>query len=92
MSLEGFIILLVISGICGAIAQSLVGHGRGGCLASVALGFIGAMIGGVLYRKLGLPEPFLVPIGDRPFPILWSIIGASLFVALLALLSGRAAN
>jgi hypothetical protein len=30
-----------------------------------------------------------VTVGDRSFPVVWSIIGAALFVAVLALISGR---
>jgi len=37
-----------------------------------------------------LPELLLVTIDNHPFPILWSIIGASLFVALVHLVSGGA--
>jgi len=92
MSLLEFLILLLISGVCGSIAQSLVGGSRRGCLVSIALGFIGAMIGVWLSRRLGFPELFVIQLGDRQFPVIWSIIGASLFVAVLALLSGRAAD
>ena len=90
MSLLEFLVLLLISGICGSIAQSLVGGTRSGCLVSI--GFIGAMIGVWLSRRLGFPELFVIQLGDQQFPIVWSIIGASLFVAVLALLSGRAAD
>ena len=40
-------------------------------------------------RALKLPEPLVVSIGRHPFPILWSIIGAALFVALIHLVSRR---
>jgi uncharacterized membrane protein YeaQ/YmgE (transglycosylase-associated protein family) len=56
---------------------------------STALGFIGALIGPWIARQLNLAEPFVVNIGGQPFPILWSIIGAALFVALLHLISRR---
>jgi len=36
-----------------------------------------------------LPELFVVNVEHRPFPIVWSIIGASVFVAFMHLLSGR---
>ena len=39
--------------------------------------------------KLSLPEPFMVTIGGHPFPVLWSIIGAALFVAIIHLVSRR---
>jgi hypothetical protein len=42
----------------------------------------------VLAQHLRLPELLIVTVDGRPFPILWSIIGASLFVAILQLLSG----
>jgi uncharacterized membrane protein YeaQ/YmgE (transglycosylase-associated protein family) len=85
MTILEFIVLLVIAGICGSIAQSLVGVSRGGCLASIALGFIGALLGVFIARKMDLPELFSIDIGGEKFPILWSIIGASLFAAVLSL-------
>jgi uncharacterized membrane protein YeaQ/YmgE (transglycosylase-associated protein family) len=71
------------------VGKSLGGGGRGGLLVSTALGFIGALLGPWLAGQLGLPEPFMLQIGSESFPIVWSIIGAALFVALLHLLSGR---
>lgn len=89
MTLVEFLLLLLIAGVCGGIAQALVGGARGGCLASIALGFIGAVLGSYLGRQLGLPELFTVTIGARGFPIVWTIIGAALFAALLSLMTGR---
>lgn len=85
MGLFEFLILLLVAGICGAIGQSLAGFTRGGCLASIALGFIGALLGSWLARSLDLPEMFAIDVGGQPFPIVWSIIGATLFVAVLSL-------
>lgn len=87
MGLVEFVILLVIAGVCGSIAQALVGVSRGGCLVSIALGFIGALLGTWLAREAGLPEMISINVGDRPFPIIWSIIGAALFAAVLSLIS-----
>ncbi len=89
MSLTGLIILLLIALVCGAIGKALVGVGRGGLITTTALGFIGALVGPWLATQLGLSEPFMLKVGGESFPILWSIIGAALFVALLHLLSGR---
>lgn len=85
MTLLEFLLLLLVAGICGGIGQSLAGYSRGGCLAAIALGFIGALLGMWIAGALGLPEMFAVSIGGQPFPILWSIIGAALFVAVLSL-------
>ncbi len=82
-----FLVLLVIAGICGSIAQAIAGVSRGGCLVSIALGFIGALLGAAIARKAGFPGLLVVQIGDKPFPILWSIIGAALFAAVLSLIS-----
>lgn len=89
MTLPEFIILLIVAGICGSIARGLAGNTRGGCLVSIALGFIGALLGGKIAAMLGLPEIFAVSFGGRDYPIVWSIIGASIFVAILGLLTGR---
>ena len=87
MDLWSLLILLLVAGICGAIGQAIVGYSRGGCLVSIALGFIGALLGMWLAGALGLPELFAVNIGGKNFPIIWSIIGSALFVAILSLIT-----
>jgi uncharacterized membrane protein YeaQ/YmgE (transglycosylase-associated protein family) len=87
MTVMEFIVLLVIAGVCGAVAQSLVAYSHGGCLVAIALGFIGALLGTWLARALALPDIFTISVGGHDFPIIWSIIGASLFAGLLSLLS-----
>jgi uncharacterized membrane protein YeaQ/YmgE (transglycosylase-associated protein family) len=83
MSIGGFLLLLIVAGICGAIAQSVVGYSHGGCLVCIVLGFIGALLGSWLAGLMSLPEPFMIQISGKNFPVLWSIIGAVLFVAIL---------
>ena len=89
MTLSELLIMLLIAGICGSIARQLTRGTRGGCLASIALGFIGALLGTLLARQLGLPELLAIRVGDQQFPIIWSIIGAALFSAVLGFLTGR---
>jgi uncharacterized membrane protein YeaQ/YmgE (transglycosylase-associated protein family) len=89
IQLSTLLLLILIAAICGAVGKAIAGGTRGGIVVSIVLGFIGALLGPFLARKLGLPEPFLVNIGGHPFPVLWAIIGAALFVALLHLLSHR---
>src|SRR5262245_10223419 len=57
------------------------------CLVSIALGFIGALLGMWIARAMSLPEPVPVEIGGASFPVVWSIIGAALFVAIISLIS-----
>ena len=89
MTLIELLVLLLVAGVCGALGQAISGFSRGGCIVSIALGFIGALIGMWLARSLGLPEPFPVIIGGRAFPVVWSIIGSALFVAVIGLLTRR---
>lgn len=89
MSLIDLLILLLVAGVCGALGQAISGFSRGGCLVSIALGFIGAIIGMWLARSFHLPELFAIRIGDTTFPIVWSIIGATIFVAIIGLLTRR---
>jgi uncharacterized membrane protein YeaQ/YmgE (transglycosylase-associated protein family) len=89
LTVPGLIVLIVIAAICGAVGKALAGGARGGLLVSIALGFIGALFGPWIARQLGLAEPFVLHLSGQTFPILWSIIGAAMFVALLHLLSGR---
>jgi len=89
MTVLDVIVLLLIAGVCGAIGQAISGFSRGGCLVSIALGFIGAVLGMWLSRQLGLPELFSVHIGSTNFPIVWSIIGSALFVAIISLVTRR---
>ena len=81
--------LLLVAAVAGALGQAIVGYSAGGCLVSIALGFVGALIGTWLRTELGLPEPFPVEIQGQTFSLIWAIIGAALFVAVISLVSGR---
>jgi len=87
MTLLDLLILLLVAGLCGALGQAIAGYSRGGCLVSIALGFVGALLGMWLARMMGLPELIPVNIGGTSFPIVWSIIGSALFVAIIALIT-----
>jgi uncharacterized membrane protein YeaQ/YmgE (transglycosylase-associated protein family) len=89
MTLLDLLLLLLIAGVCGALGQAIAGYSRGGCLVSIALGFVGALLGLWLARLMQLPELFPVRIGTTSFPIIWSIVGSALFVAVLALITRR---
>ena len=62
------LLLLVIAGICGAIGEAIAGFSHLGRLSSVALGFIGALLGSWLTRTLELPEIFSLKIGEMRYP------------------------
>ena len=89
LNIESLIILLIVGGLVGLIAQRIVGYSRGGCLTSIALGFIGALIGTWAVKQFNLPEVYVLKIGHTSFPIVWAIIGAVVLVAILGLLKRR---
>jgi len=89
MTVIEFLLLILVAGICGAAGQALAGYSRGGCLGSTAVGFVGALLGSWIARSLGWSEILAVNIGGNSFPIVWSIVGAALFVAVLGLLTRR---
>jgi len=89
MSFLDIVILLVIAGITGSISRSLVGFDKGGCLLSVAVGFIGALIGTWLARELSFLDIYSFEIRGITYPVVWSLIGAVLFTALLSLISPK---
>jgi hypothetical protein len=85
------LILLVIMGICGAIAVLLLGFSPRGVmimLFSIITGTIGAALGGWLKAILRLPDFFPIKVGTIRFDVLLTFICALLVVGLLQLLLG----
>jgi uncharacterized membrane protein YeaQ/YmgE (transglycosylase-associated protein family) len=89
ISIFGLLVLLVIAAVCGSIGQAIAGSSRGGLFVSIALGFIGGLLGSWIAGMLRLPEPFMLTIEGHSIPILWSIIGATLFVLAVHMFSRR---
>jgi uncharacterized membrane protein YeaQ/YmgE (transglycosylase-associated protein family) len=87
MSIVDLLFFLLIAGIIGAVGQSIAGYSVGGCLISVILGYAGALLGGWLARNLGLPDLLNLNVGGTSFPVIWSVIGSSLLVAVVGLLT-----
>jgi len=87
MNVIDFLLLLLIAGVCGSLAQAIAGYSHGGCLVAIALGFIGALLGSWAATKLNLPEPLMVNVRGHNFPVVWSIVGAALFSAVLGLIN-----
>jgi uncharacterized membrane protein YeaQ/YmgE (transglycosylase-associated protein family) len=89
MSILGFIVLLIVAAVVGSIGQAIAGYSPGGCLVSIIMGFVGAVIGVWLASTLRLPEIFVLNIDGQPFPVVWAIIGAALFAAILGVFARR---
>ncbi len=89
MNLWSFLLLLLIAFIAGSLGASIAQRKGLGCLAYIALGFIGAMLGAYLQQKFELPEPLLLRIGSRNFPLVLSILTSAVFVAVISGLSKK---
>jgi uncharacterized membrane protein YeaQ/YmgE (transglycosylase-associated protein family) len=89
LTLPGLLFLLLIAAVCGAVGRAIAGEIRGGLVVSIAVGFVGALLGPWVAAQMKLPEPFMLHVSGQSFPVLWSIIGAALFVALIHLISRR---
>jgi uncharacterized membrane protein YeaQ/YmgE (transglycosylase-associated protein family) len=86
MSLETFLLWLVVGLIAGWLASAVVGGGFG-LLGDIVVGIVGAFVGGLIFRALGVGTPF----GGLAGTIFVAFIGA--IVLLLALrLIRRATN
>ena len=84
MTLMEAVALLAIAFVCGAIGQAVAGVSKRGCFATIALGFIGALLGRIVAEKFGLPSIFDLDIGGNPFPVVWSILFSAAFVAIIS--------
>jgi uncharacterized membrane protein YeaQ/YmgE (transglycosylase-associated protein family) len=93
MDLLQLLILLVIAGICGAVAELIVGFSPPGLhvmLVSIIIGVIGAFIGAWIAGTLNLPPITEIRVGTIRLNLLYTIIGSTLLLVLLqALRSGR---
>jgi uncharacterized membrane protein YeaQ/YmgE (transglycosylase-associated protein family) len=77
MTLGSFLVLLVIAGVCGTIGRVLARYSNIGCIGSIALGFIGALLGTWISHHLHLPELLTIQVGHERFPIVWSIVASA---------------
>ena len=74
----GLLSWIIVGGLAGLLAQSLMGGGRSGCLMTVLLGVVGAFIGGFVMSLLGY--------GGVNGISIWSIVVATIgAVVLLAI-------
>ena len=87
MSPLGFLVLLIVAAVCGALGQAIAGYSVGGCLISIVVGYIGAFLGVWIARQFGFPQFFVITIDGEPFPIVWSIIGSAILAVIVGLLS-----
>lgn len=82
MSLISLFVLLFVAAICGSLGSAIAGYTSRGCLMNVVLGLAGAIIGTWLSQLIHIRDF----IYFKGIPIIWSIIGAAIFVAIVSAL------
>ena len=83
-TVPSFVVTIIIAALCGAVAQLVVGFTRGGCITSLVVGLIGAILGSWLAGQLHMPAILAIAGID----IIWTIIGAAILTAALTLIMG----
>ena len=87
-SLAGLISWIIIGLVCGAVARSVLpGRAGGGWLTSLAVGVIGALIGGYIGRHY-----FGASTNENIFDVgtwLWAFLGSLLVLAIWGAVAGR---
>jgi uncharacterized membrane protein YeaQ/YmgE (transglycosylase-associated protein family) len=81
------LVLLLVAAVAGALGQAISGYSLGGCLVSSGVGLIGALVGAWVAGALGLPEFIAFDIGGWRFPVVYAILGATLFSLVVGVLT-----
>jgi uncharacterized membrane protein YeaQ/YmgE (transglycosylase-associated protein family) len=87
MTLETFLIWIVIGLVAGWLASAVVGGGYG-LIGDIVVGIVGAFIGGFIFRGLHIH----VPWGGIPGTIFVAFIGALVLLILLRLIRSASAR
>ena len=86
MTITGLLVLLLIAGLCGIVAEGLVGFSPGGCLVAMGVGLVGAFVGSWVAQRFGLPGVLVLELEGGNLDVVWTILGSMLFLIPLALI------
>lgn len=86
-SSHDFIVWLIIGLIAGALAGRVVEGNGFGCLADTVIGLAGALVGGFIFKDLGITPAF--DNGGVIWDIVISFVGAVILLGLVKLLTGK---
>ncbi|HSW37942.1 MAG TPA: hypothetical protein VLL97_00445 [Acidobacteriota bacterium] len=81
MNAIDFPLIFLVAVVMGTLAQLTSSYSKGGWLSNLGIGFLGAFAGVAAARKLDAPEIYNLAIGVVSFPIIYSVIGAVIFLA-----------
>jgi uncharacterized membrane protein YeaQ/YmgE (transglycosylase-associated protein family) len=84
-----FLFLLLVASILGSVGAAIAGRRQLGCLTSIAVGFIGAVLGRWGADRLEIEDIWTISLSDQDIPVFSTLVGAAVFIALLNVISGR---
>ena len=67
--------------VCGTLAQLTSGYSKGGWIVNLVVGFLGALAGVLVSRSLNAPVIYDLAIRNTRFPVIYSVVGAVIFLA-----------
>ncbi|HYF01409.1 MAG TPA: hypothetical protein VEJ18_20975 [Planctomycetota bacterium] len=93
MNVLEFIVLVILAGMLGVVAQRILGT-KYGLLVTVVLGFVGALIGLQLGKWFHLGVRLYLVVGNEQVHLFWATVGALIvtFVAGIISKSNRKAQ
>jgi len=78
---------LILAAGLGILSQRILGFKLGGLFVSIFIGFVGAVLGREMVYWFGLREWIPITIDGRPFPVIWSCVGALIATASVGLIA-----
>jgi hypothetical protein len=89
MPIAWYLTLVLIAGACALGDQILRGFTLRGFLAATSVALFGTIMGWALGVGMSLPEIIPLHVEGRPFPLLWSFLGAFTLLAALDFVEKR---
>ena len=93
MDIGDIISWIVVGAVAGVIAKLLMpGRDPGGCIITIVLGIVGAVLAGYLAHLLRISDETKA-VGDRGFltKVAFGVVGAIIILAVYRLIAGRRA-
>ena len=85
MTLTSIITWIIVGGIAGFLAETLIGGIRTGCIGTVIVGIVGAFIGGWLFGQLHISIGATGLLND----VITAFVGAAVLLLVIRILRGR---
>jgi uncharacterized membrane protein YeaQ/YmgE (transglycosylase-associated protein family) len=86
-STNALLFTLLVAAVCGVIGRVIGGGTWQSFFLSIPVGFAGALLMVFAARAMHWPDIYVITVDLHPFPIVWTVSGAAVSVALVQLIS-----